>query len=140
MKLDYKIDCKIGIIFERITGVIKFDELIDFHKSIFSDSNYNKSYSVLSDIRDSVYELSESEKEALYNLLSLYNTDKKRCAFLTDTPNEVVSSELIKNKIHDYSSINIETFSTQEAAFRWLNIDKNYIIDFDNKNGLQQCI
>ena len=131
MGLDYKIDCKIEIIFERINGVIKFDELIDFHKSIFSDSKYNKSYSIFSDIRDSVFELSESEKEALFNVLSLSNPDNQRCAFLTDTPKEVVSSELIKITMQHFSSINIKTFSTKDAAFSWLNIDINYTIDFD---------
>ncbi|MCK5852176.1 STAS/SEC14 domain-containing protein [bacterium] len=131
MELYYKIDCKFGIIFERINGVIKLNELIDFHKSIFFDSKYNKSYSIFSDIRGSVFELSESERKVLYDMLSLSGSDNQRCAFLTDTPREVVSSELVKIAMQHFSAVNIKTFSTKAAAFQWLNIDKNYITDFD---------
>ncbi len=131
MKLDYRIDCKNGIILEKISGVIKFDELIDFQKSIFSDSKYNKSYSIFSDIRGSIFELSKSEKEGLLNFLSLFSSYGQRCAFLTDTPKEVVSSELIRIAMLHLSSINIQIFSTEAAVFQWLSIDKNYIIDFD---------
>ena len=70
----------------------------------------------------------------MINLLKEGSSEKdlnRKCAFITNKPAEVVNSELIKFRMEKFSSINIKTFSTKEAAFQWLNINENYIIKFD---------
>ncbi len=133
--LVYKFDHKLRIIFERIAGRITFDDIIAFHKEILSDTEYNNSYSIFSDIKDSVFELSQSERGTLCNFLNSpipkENTNRK-CAFITKKPMEVVGSELFRIRMENISPINIKTFSTKEAAFRWLRINDGYIIKFDN--------
>ena len=130
-KVKYKFDHKLKIIFERIKGEITFDEIFSYQKNIISDPEYNSSYSIYSDIRDLNFKLSQTEIITMFNLLKEVTSEKnidKKCAFITNKPQEVVNSELIKFRMKKFSSINIKTFSTKEAAFQWLNINEDYII------------
>ena len=98
-----------------------------YQKKILTDSDYNDSYSIFSDIRGAIFKLSDIEIKTIYKLLkkaTSKNSIYQKCAFITTNPNDVVNSELINISMKKFSPINIQIFSTKEAACQWLNINK----------------
>ena len=69
--------------------------------------------------------LSDVEKEIFYesikDLTANLNMNRK-CAILTDNPQEVVISELFKLRMNQSSLMNIKIFSTETAALEWINM------------------
>lgn len=126
--LEYRFDHKLKTIFERIKGPITLNDLIAHEKAKLHDPQHNDSYSVYIDLRGAVFEFSDEEKKRMYyfmeKITSEMNMDRK-CAFVTDRPLEVANSILFKMEMHKLSPMNFETFSTEEAAYKWLYISKD---------------
>ena len=123
--VEYKFDHKHKVIIDRFKGEILFNDLMNHEKTKLSDPEYNDSYSIFVNIRDATFKLSDAEKEIMYNLLKKTSTEinmNRKCAFITNTPLEVVNSELFKKNIKKFAPMNIKTFSTKEAAYLWLKV------------------
>lgn len=127
-KLHYRFDHKNKILHERLKGNISFNDFITYEKKILSDPEYDESYSIFSDIRDAVFVLSAVEVKMILKLMkdaTSKNNIHQKCAFITNNPQDVVNSELIKISMQKFSPINIKSFSTKEAAYEWLNITES---------------
>ena len=121
--LEYKIDHKQKIIFETCKGRIILNELIELEKAKFSDPEHNSSYSIIVDIREAIFDISNTEKELFYKMLKDVTTKidmDRKCAFITHKPKEVVFAELFQIRMRKFSPVNFKTFSTEKAAHNWI--------------------
>lgn len=122
-KLEYKFDHKRKIIIDTISGIITLNELIEHEKTKFNDPVYNDSYSAVLDIRGSVFDMNTDEKEIFYKMIKESTAKinmKRKCAIITDKPNEVVNSQLFKIRMGQFSPMNFRIFSSEEAAYLWV--------------------
>lgn len=122
-KVEYRFDHEQMITYEIFKGNITLDDLLQHSKKKFNDPGHTDSYAVILDIREAIFKLSEEEKNKFYKAISEYTSDmnmNRKCAILTNNPQEVVISELFKLKMVQLSPINIRTFSTTAAALEWI--------------------
>ena len=122
-KLEYRFDHQQNIIIETIRGTINLNELIELEKKTLNDPGHNDSYPIIVDIRGVVFEVSSAERETFYNkfqeLTANINMNRK-CAFITNRPNEVVHSELFKLRVNEFAPMDFKIFSSEEAAYDWV--------------------
>ncbi len=122
-KLEYKFNHKQKIIIETISGKIKLNELIELEKTKLNDPGHNDSYSIIIDIRGAVFEINAAERETFYKMLEELTANinmNRKCAFITQRPNEVVNSVLFKLRVNEFAPMNFEIFSSEEAAYAWV--------------------
>ena len=126
--LEYRIDHKRKLIIDTIRGEIQLNELINHEKAKLHDPEHNDTYSALIDIRDSKFLLDKDEKEVVYNFYKEYSAKinmNRKCAFLTSKPKEVVTSELFKLEVNQFTEMTFRIFTTEEAAYRWLSVQSD---------------
>ncbi|WP_291856461.1 hypothetical protein [Marinilabilia sp.] len=97
------------------------------------DKRFNKDYVVLYDIRNAEFVI---RKDSIEDFLAKVrgNSDflvRKRVAFLTMNPNQVVFSSLL-NRLAVSGLYSLETFSTLPAALSFLNVDPIFIHEVEN--------
>lgn len=124
-KLEYKIDHKRKITFEKVRGQISFSDLAAYEKAKLSDAEYNHSYAIIADIRGATFDLSKDEIIRIYKFI-VTNTTKismrGKFAFIADTPAEVVAADMFRISLRRFGPVIIEIFSTEEAALKWTTI------------------
>ena len=122
--LEYRFDHEQKIIYEILKGDITLNELLQLERNKFNDPEHNASYSVILDIREANFRFSNVEKEIFYESIKDYTANlnmNRKCAILTNNPQEVVISELFKLRMSQSSPMNIKIFSTETAAMEWIN-------------------
>jgi len=121
--LEHRIDHKQKLILDTIRGEIQLSELINHEKAKLNDPQHNDTYSALIDIRGSRFLLKKEDKEEIYNFFKEYTAKlnmKRKCAFLTNNPEEVVTSEIFKMRVNQFTEMTFKVFTTEEAAYKWL--------------------
>jgi hypothetical protein len=90
---------------------------------IIEDKNYNQGFRIINDFRNAKIIAGESEVKALIETLRNNRKifDKRISAILTNTPNQVALTTIYQMNLKD-SPINVEIFSTLQAAIKWLGI------------------
>jgi len=142
-KYHYRILHEEKLVVEYYSGEIVLDNLIEFKKILLTDPEYNPHYNILADLRDATFLLTEYEiKRYLdYAQTILYLFKKRKSAYLTYTPNQVVFVTFIDYYSEGFLPIEVKIFSTSNAAISWLkhsifNYDvlENELIDLKNTN------
>lgn len=121
--LQYKFDHNQKIIYETIRGDIRFIDFIRHEKAKLNDPEHNDSYSLLADIRESRFLMSDEEKKIVYEMFKKVGSKinmKRKCAIITNKPSEVANSELFRMGMGKFSPMMFKVFSTEEAAYQWL--------------------
>ena len=122
-KLEYKIDHKRKITFEKVRGQIFFSDLAAYEKAKLNDPEYNHSYAIIADIRGATFDLSKDEIIRIYKFIVTNTTKitmKGKFAFIADTPAEVVAADMFRISLRRFGPVIIEIFSTEEAALHWI--------------------
>ncbi len=126
-KLTYKIDNRNQIIYKKLKGKLTINEIIEYFMIIYNDVNYNFSYKVLFDIRDAeIIADSVEEIQSLINYIKEVSESHlitHRIAVLTNTPNHVVYSELVRVELIPLLPIQFEIFSTYRESCFYLGVD-----------------
>ncbi|PLX05378.1 MAG: hypothetical protein C0594_07600 [Marinilabiliales bacterium] len=123
--LKYEFDHKRKLIIETARGEIRLTELIEHEKTKFNDPEHNDSYSIFVDLRNSKFVLTDQDKEMIFKLIKEYTAKinaKRKLALLTYSPEEVVTSELLKRRMSKLTNLRLEIFSTENAAYKWLSL------------------
>lgn len=119
----YKILTKQNLIIECHSGDLDFESYLKFKISESKDVKYNPTLSHLLDFKDAIFTTSSQELSKYAEFLK--NTPqfigKRKIAVLTNTPNQVVPSMLLKMNLKN-SLLSVEIFTTIEKAIDWLNI------------------
>ena len=127
-KFKYHIFPEYNLIVEFWQGEFSFKEIIEFKNIEASDPDWKDYYNVLADDRLSIkkidFPLNSDDKKDINDLsLSQKFIKKRKSALLTSKPSQVVISELLKQHKGPEALVQIEIFSTVEAALDWLQID-----------------
>ena len=123
------IDNRLKNIKNRYTGIITKDDLAVVWKQLLSLKEFTLfKYNLLSDYRDSSFEISVKEGDKMLNfLLSIKDIlcGKKEAALLKN-PKDTALSMLLQMKAYEQAGYEVQLFSTEKAALEWIiNMDEN---------------
>ena len=112
------------LIIESWTGEFSLKEIIDLKCIEAMDPNWKDYYDVLADDRY-INILNEpiDKDNNIYLPLGQKFIKKRKTAILTRLPDQVVAPTLLNMQKPSEALVEIEIFSTVEAALRWLGID-----------------
>lgn len=121
--VNYKIIPSCNIIIEQYNGPILMQDIIDIKKEISSHSNYSPNFNVIMDFEYSDLVFNSSKLIDYIEFANGFNKiyGKRKTAFLTNTPNEVVLTTifgLVKGDL----PIDSNTFSTFGAIASWFGL------------------
>jgi len=142
-KYQYRLLHEETLIVEYYSGDIVLENLIEFKKMLLADTEYNPQYNLLVDLRDATFLLTEYEikKYLEYTKPVHYLFEKRKSAYLTHTPNQVVFVTFIDYYSEVFLPIEVKIFSTTNVAISWLkhsistfDVLENELIDLKNTN------
>ena len=133
LKSNYKILPEHNLIIESHNGKLDLDSYINFKINVSKDERYKPTLNQLLDFNGAIFTISSQEVSTYANFIK--NTPKfigeRKIAVLTNTPNQVVPSVLLKMNLKN-SLVLIEIFTTYEKAIHWLNIPNLSIEEIKN--------
>ena len=123
--IKYKILSDLHCVVEYYYGKLGLTDLIEYQKSVATDENYNPSFNIISDIRDSEITAKEQEVVTFINFVKKQRpVAKRQSAVITDTPKQFVVGELYKMHLGTLP-MNVTVISTVDAALQWVGITIN---------------
>lgn len=135
-EMSYKIIEESRLIIEFFSGDINIDDIIHLQNIISDELNYNPTFDLVFDTREANILVNEKDMikylEFVKNHPKIYG--KRKAAYLTSKPNEVVVGTLFSKLINDVP-IHANVFSTTEAIVNWLknkNIDNQLLTSVIN--------
>ncbi|WP_010662466.1 hypothetical protein [Marinilabilia salmonicolor] len=125
--LKYEIIEEPGLIVRYLKGQIDLNSLFSMMLESAEEKRYRNDFQVLYDIREAEFVV---RKNSIEDFLAKVrgNSDilvRKRVAFLTMNPNQVVFSSLL-NRFAVTGIFSLETCSTLPAALSFLNVDSSF--------------
>ena len=123
------------LILECCKGQASVEDAINMKKDELSDNLYNPNYNIIVDFQEFETFINITTTESIskfFNFLKGIDI-KSKVAFLTTTPHQVVISEILKGLSKDSLTIEIEIFSTAEAAIRFLGFSVDSFDLINNK-------
>jgi hypothetical protein len=121
LSVNYLILPELRLILECCKGKTSVEDAVKMKKEEMADVKYNGEYDIIVDFQEFETSLDVTTNESIssfYNFLKEINI-KGKVAFLTTKPHQVVISEILKRLTNKSLNLNIETFSTIEAAIRF---------------------
>ena len=113
---------ELGLILECCRGNVSVDDAIKMKKDELSDKLYDPGYNIIVDLREfetSIDATISTSISDFYDFLKGLEL-KTNVAFLTTKPHQVVFGEILKRLGDGSSSMEIEIFSSPEAAIDFL--------------------
>jgi hypothetical protein len=121
--LTIKLDPENRLIIEILKGEITLKDLVECQSKMINNPEFSDSYYTLLDIRGAVFNFTKFDKIRfsvfLRDIATNFNLDRK-CAIVTNSPEEVVSSIIFQKVMRAVSPLKIKIFSTIEAALEYL--------------------
>jgi hypothetical protein len=126
---NYKILPEFELILECCKGKASPEDAIEMKKDELKHNLYNPTYNIIVDIQEFETLLTITTTDSVSDFFNfLKGLDLKiKVAFLTAKPHQVVISEILKRLCNEYLSIEIEIFSTVDAAVRFLGFSADKI-------------
>jgi hypothetical protein len=124
-KTRYCILPELNLIIEYYSGIIGVEEIKNLELLKNKDKEYNGEYNIILDMSDAEFNLDENDIDEV-SLFMQTNKDsfgKRKCAFITKTPNQVVSPMLYKSQIK-FLPMKYEVFSTMNASLKFINVSR----------------
>ncbi|UMB55083.1 hypothetical protein MKD41_06305 [Lutibacter sp. A64] len=123
-KSSYKILPDHNLIVEYHEKKIDIHSYSTFKLKIIEDPLYSKHLNYIINFKNVDFKISPNEiEEYVVDLKKLSSIlVKKKLAFITRTPNQIVPATLYKMKQNELNQA-VEIFSTYESAINWLKID-----------------
>jgi len=118
----YKIIPEKKLVLEYFCGELTWEDLIENKRKLALEKNYDPTYNIIDDVRDAFIVFEEgglSKFVKLINENSMLN-GKRKTTILTDTPNQLVNSELLSSREKDIP-FKLKTVSTLLTATKWVN-------------------
>jgi hypothetical protein len=124
---NYMILPEFRLILECCKGMASVEDAINMKKDELSDVLYNPDFNIIVDFREFETNIDSTIKTSTKNFFEFLKGLDMNCkiAILTKVPHQVVISILLKELSANLLSINIEVFSTLEAALTFLGLLAN---------------
>ncbi|UMB60696.1 hypothetical protein MHL31_00440 [Lutibacter sp. A80] len=133
LKSTYKIINNLNIILEYHSGNLDVDSYIKFKQKVFSDKNFKPGLNHLIHFKNITFIYPDKNLKLFVDFIKS-NTSvlgKRKIAFITSTPNHVVTTTIYDTLLADNSQ-QISVFSTNNSALNWLiqsPLDINNLIE-----------
>lgn len=118
----YKILPDLELIIDFFKGSFNYQEIIMYKIEQSKDPLWNEKYNILADIRN--LELDYSQNDIVEHLAESRDAmklqSKRRTAAITLKPKQVVFGVLVQQNLSEEVAMEVEYFSTIEAAISWL--------------------
>lgn len=122
----YRILPEFKLVLELIGGDISVNDVLDLKTRETEDKNYSPNYdSIVSVVHLNNFAVDSSKTSEIIDLLKSKNKvlGERKCAILTDTPNQVVQMTLYKHSAEGLP-VNYEIVSSVKGALKW--VEKPY--------------
>ena len=130
---NYSIIPELGLILECCKGPTSVEDAVRMKKDEIANNLFNPAYNIIVDIQDFETNLDATMPMSISDFVNFLKEVEvgNRIAILTTKPHQVVFSEILKGLYKDFAKIEIEVFSTAEAAARFLgySADRFYLIN-----------
>lgn len=133
--LKYKIIPELNLIIDCWNGKLTFDKILASKLDQVKDKDWNQAYNNISDIRNAVFDLTNEDAKKIidYTKTDKRWQEKRKTAYLTNNPNQVVFQKLLEiNKTQEIPN-KIESFYTINAILNWLQINMS---EYDKINKI----
>lgn len=122
----YKIIPEKKLVIEYFHGALTWEDLINNKEILAREINYNPLFNIIDDVRDAFIVFEEEGLSKFINLINENNKlyGKRKTAILTDTPNQLVNSELLNLRRKEVP-FNLKTVSTLHEALKWTEVLEN---------------
>ncbi|MCU4175970.1 hypothetical protein [Carboxylicivirga sp. N1Y90] len=110
------------IVYVERHGNVDINDLVKYVVSLDHDFNHLNSLHIIDDLRNSTSTFKQKEYPAIIKEIEarIKRYDKVKCAVVVEKPKETALSILYKMTSKSIDKYTYETFSTLEAAKRWL--------------------
>ena len=127
----YKIFKKETLIFEYFSGIVTIDSVLKFKQNLIQDTKLTLgylNYNFLIYFKDATFNIKPNEiiKYVEFSNKNFIQKEKRKVAFVTNSPNQVALVTLFKME-SEYQNQKVEVFSNCENAFHWLGIPPLFI-------------
>ncbi len=141
LKSYYEIILEHNLVIEYHRGILKAGSYINFKKTLFSDPLFKPNLNHFIHFKNVTF---DTNKHDINEFVSFMKTNtksigKRKIAFITNTPNQVVSTTLYKMMLNNLNQ-SVEIFSTNDNALKWLKVPSlgigavvSILIKFANK-------
>lgn len=118
----YKILPNENLVIEFHRGILRVEPYMEFKKALLKDPLFKPDLNHFIHFKNVVFKTPPSDISNFVGYIkeNVQSYGKRRIAFITNTPNQVVSTTMYKIML-DNNSLNCEIFSTNETALKWLN-------------------
>jgi len=132
---NYIILPELKLILECCKGQATPQDIILLKKIELLDKYYRHDYNVIVDFREFENFITSTTNKSILNLLNFLKEIGVKCkvALLTTKPHQVVVTEIIKRLSVDFSTFKFETFSTLEAAIKFVGFSIDCFELINNK-------
>ncbi|SNR73166.1 hypothetical protein SAMN06265371_11079 [Lutibacter agarilyticus] len=141
LKSYYEILLEINLVIEYHIGILKADSYINFKKTLFNDPLFKPNLNHFIHFKNVTFDTNKDDINEFVNFMKTNTTSigKRKIAFITNTPNQVVSTTLYKMMLNSLNQ-SVEIFSTNDNALKWLKVPNlgigaviSILIKFANK-------
>ena len=110
------------IVFEYYAGITSAEELMHITNSVYTDPDFDSSFYFVLDFRDATLQGNKIDMQKYLKFLqdSASSIAKRKAAYLTSKPNEVVITTIFTNLMEKLPLIP-RIFTTIENALNWLD-------------------
>lgn len=125
IKSNYKILQNKDLIIEYHEGILELNPYKTFKVKIFDDPLYTNSLNYIVNFKNVNFKMTPDDIEEYCNYLKQIPKilGKKKIAFITRTPNQIVPATIYKMKQNELGNQTVDIFSTYESALNWLQSD-----------------
>ncbi len=118
------------LVIESYSENFSLEVLKELKNKEYNDDKFNKDYDIIVDFTKVNMTIENLHIKIMSFLQE--NKDKEgkgKRAFVTKNPEQVTGIMLFSNIVKQHLPINVEIFSTYEAAFEWLHIDDEDLLN-----------
>jgi len=121
LKSSYKIITEHNIIIEYHKGNIDVDSYIKFKEKTFNDEDFKTGLNYLIHFKNVTFFTPQEDIKKFVNFIknNAPKLGKRKVAFVTSTPNQVVTTTIYKTMLADIKQ-QVAVFSTNDNALNWL--------------------
>ena len=130
LKSNYTILLNHNLVIEFHSGILTALNYIEFKKKLLNDSLFKADLNHLIDFKNVKFNTNPTDISDFVDFLKSRTQflGNRKVAFVTNTPNQVVSTTIYKLTQGNLNQ-EVEIFSTEENAVKWLNIPNSVIKD-----------
>jgi hypothetical protein len=124
MKYSIKIDHELRLLRYNHSGLIKAEDIEEAWNEFLSIEEFTKfKYNLLSDYRNGKFQIAKEYLPKIIDYMGAIETivRGKKQALIVHDPYSVAASMLFVDVVYNQVGFNVQVFTTEEAALKWLS-------------------